>query len=525
VDLTIVPRNYTESGEVRGEEQTAKLECLVASSYVWTRSPLGQADTLTVTLPTSAVPIDDRLIRFALVSGWLFVHEDFGDPLLVRDGLNELSGRLTECKPGDEGHFAGVLIRPARVTGEQSSELTLEFRDMSELPRRQAITADGVNGCKLDQHLVDIVQYLIRLMPGGEDWAVIGRGKLATTAPDALLTVEKKYRKTVTRRAKVDEAGAEGNVTKDVEASEANIPDASQPAPQQTQFASLEYKKTSVVVTQKVEPEPADIFGENVSTVWDAITAICTIMGCVPEVAVDETGTVTIYVLDAEEAQRGGVFRAFEREFWTHRRLTYPGDVATLETSRDVMGDRKLDWIECFSPDPDTGKIIRGRFGRDGDEDASGADTGAGVYMVAPGVTSEDHLRELAKRAWLSAAVGEMQVTVSTGQPWSTGGSPDEPDLLGAAPGAAIAIEASDKLRGIMRGQTLDDELTQSGIKPKWARVFANASNAIPLSNLFQIASCTHSAAEGGEYDWTALLQCFINDGPSPAALDPFEDL
>lgn len=518
----------------RGER--AIIAGLRARSWSITRSPLSEADRFTVELPAGVLPIDLRIIRGASVDLWRFIHET---------NAERLQDREARCKPGDEGHIRGVVVDAER-DHETASTLRLVCEDMTALPRRTYIDGDALDGAPIDQTLVEVVRYLIRQMPGGDQWYVVGRGSMADGVPDKALGTErvrKKRSKTIMRvevdtsafgakpqaatgRTADDGVSQAGRVYEIAERPSIDVkttfetrranPGFSPSKGLRTLLRWVGIRPSTISIPADtyrthVSPTAADVFGD-AQTVWDAITSVCARMACVPEVAIAQDGAIVIYVCDLAEVQAGGALRTFEREGQAYRVATVGVDTpGGMSEQRAILPRREsdpVDAVEVYSIHPDTGDVLTARYGRAG---------GAVRRIPAHGVTDQAMLNRKAEAVWTALAMGEFRLDVPLLHPWTTGGGPDDPDAFGIASGTALGV----RFRGAdrLRGADLERVLRDQGLPTEAARILASASEEVPVTMVFHVQSYSEQGdASGSTWSATATCSTFLDDGEEVSA-------
>jgi len=270
-------------------------------------------------------------------------------------------------------------------------------------------------------------------------------------------------------------------------------------------------------VTVRVPPKPETVLGAEQQTVWDGIVRLCAKLSIIPEVTLAENGAPLIVLVDAEDYLDGRSFRVFRRGDRNHRILTYGRDVAELAESLDLTAGDKVDWVEVYAIDPDTGETRRERYGKVGRKGA-----GSGQLIPAHGIVDRNHLQRLARQIWSNLNKAQLQVGVEVDVPWTTGGGVDDPDLLQCAAGTLIELAFASAPR--YRGRSLEDILRGPPIylPAQPAKVLARASERAEPSLVFQVAELVHSGSgEGtGSYRCSLTLQTLLDDGVNPERLE-----
>jgi hypothetical protein len=311
-----------------------------------------------------------------------------------------------------------------------------------------------------------------------------------------------------------------------------------------------------VTKTVKVPPTPDRIFGSKKQSIWDAIMKATQLSGVIAEVGISDDGRPMIALIDGIEVHKGSVFRPFARGERNHRVMTHGLDMAQLVERRSLIGGRKINWVEVYSTNPITGKTLREKF-TDGPETVSvdikvkvssgvnawstsgwfdhlpsGKRKGGrrrskgrlkkksafegsnasdnGVTVFAHGVNSEEQLQHIAKRVWAQVNRGELEVSFSTLLPWTTGGGVFDPDLLSCASGALIEFQfaRADRFQGL----ELENAMKLLGVPEKAASQFANASEKLRPSLLFQVAEISHTIGPDGAYRADIIAQTLLDD-------------
>lgn len=268
-------------------------------------------------------------------------------------------------------------------------------------------------------------------------------------------------------------------------------------------------------------------------SVWEAIMKLCALAGAVPEFRMDDDGTPTVYIADAEVVQDSG-FETFTFERTDpdgtkrdHRVLTVGRDVWEMDEERHLESEVRLDRVDVVAYQPDTGKVLKGSYGTPGRK-KSGTETVETI--TAHGITSQDKLNRLAESAYRSRVGREYSLSLMTEAPWTTGGELDGyDDLLGCASGATLELAFPGFEQRNMGGKTLhqDAELEIAarlgGPSLPWvedaARAIASAMKRSRLGVLFQIKSLQHEFDDGG-YNCTLEVHGFLEDQSYEASAD-----
>jgi hypothetical protein len=546
-------RQIDEAAQI-AELSVAVIQGIVALDWTHTRNPPSVADLLEVTIPSRHLPIDLRVPEFIRIQAWPF----------VRNAADEsFDDRLDRCKPGDPGHFAGVVDN--LETDRKAGTLTLACRDLTAIPLGHEVSGATMDALDMEDFLEDIVsEIMTKSVPGGDQWAIETRGKLRSSSrsPGRVLADEK--RKKVTRQKVVLVDHLE--YAKDVEQVPLGVaydpgdavvtggPDdlegvtytqlhTSKTAgggtsqvrrwriPEGTVITNAadndgseyEVRNVTKMITVRVPPTTEAVFGSQKLTAWDAITKISRKLGVIPEVGLAEDGSPMVVLVDAEDYLDGRFFRAFSRYDIEagyerkHRIVTFGRDIAELAESRDLTAGDRVDWVEVVAVDPDRGVTRTERYGKPGDRSG-----GTGVQIPHHGVTKRAHLKRLAKQAWLNLNSGELELTAEVDVPWTTGGGVDDPDLFQAAAGTIVEVAFASAPR--YRGKALEDILRAPPIfmNARAAKALGRASERKMPSLVFQVAELVHSGSgEGdGAYGCQLTLQTMLDDGLSPEELE-----
>lgn len=521
----------------------ARIQMIEPLSLDWTRNPPSVPDEFTVTVRSVTVPVDLRIIRGMQVGAWLYVHEDASE---------DLQARAARCQVGTPGYFGGVVDVVKRTS--DGRELTLECRDYTAIPMATTLDLEQLDGISLDQPLPDIVRALIDLVPGGDQWVIVPRGQMATLGVPAYDLADEVKVRVASReqdaRPKGNLYGMVGafgnldNVTLDPASAElVMLPDgpgfvdrgradalkglfiSPRDADRASYFlanpekfvtGSGPRKIPARVVSKTVPPTWAQLLG-GADTVWEAITRLSQLMGAVAEVAVLDGGAVGVVLVDALELQLGDVLRPFERDGSAARVFEFGSNIVNMTDGRQLLGGQRIDWAEVQAADPVTGKMRRGRYGR---SERSGAGSDHGLTVTAHGFTDQSHLDRLAKAAWLNANSGELELAVTTDDPWSLGGGPDDADLLGCGGGAVVDIDFAGL--ALADGVPLAVALRALGVPEDAADTLAAASAAASPSLRFQAVEVKHSYSQtdDGSYSCDLTLQTFLDDGSEHGAID-----
>lgn len=513
-----VDRYGNPTSNIEGDR--ALIAGLVALDLEWTRNPPAVADTFSIVVRGDALPVDLDLFSSIQVFGWLFVHEDAGE---------DLDQRQRRCRPGDPGCFGGIVDEIERDDAE--GVLRLECRDFTAVLLAREAGPALIKSCDVAQPLPQIVEYLVRAVPGGDNWVVETRGQVGGKTLSQRLSEEKRtlerkgfWSGVPIRRPEVKKtqarvpsrrtlrfggAGGRFDAGLDLEQTEeplSQVP-VGPPPPVKRVYTPAKYK------TKIQKPTPDRVFGTSKQSIWEAITKACSLAGVVAEVGVSSTGQPMVVLVDGLEIQQGTVFRAFERGKRKHRVVTHGADLGQLVERRQLTGGRRVRWVEVYSTDPVTGKTLRERFD---DGPAAGTIPGTegaakehstdnGITLFAHGTHSAAELQHLARVAFSQVNRGELELTFSLQLPWTTGGSVFDADLLWCASGALMEVQfaRADRFRGLQ----LEEALRRLGVPREAAAKLARASERLQPSLVFQVAELMHTVGADGEYRADIIAQ------------------
>jgi Rieske Fe-S protein len=507
---------------------------LVAKELTWTRNPPSIADEFEITLRGDALPVDLRLFESIQVFGWIFVHDNYAD---------DLDDAMSRLRPGDPGSFGGVVDTVER--DDATGNITLSCRDFTTLLLAREVGPDVFNGIDMNQTLDAIVLTLVNEVPGGDKWLVTPRGAVAglnavstkmaeeqrkkkkrgtwetIVVPDknAISSIQVKevewnggtdqalVNKVMGRGTAKIKTTTYGDNRQKVELVPRSTPESYS---QRLAIKSKRVYRPAVYQTKVVKATPDRIFGSKRMSVWDAITRVCQLMGCVAEVGVSTSGNPMVVIVDGLELQDGQTLRAFERNGKRHRVVVHGDDIAQLVERRQLIGGPRVNWVEVYSTDPVTGRTLRERFD-DGGRDADGKRLDSnGMTVFAHGANSSEALQRIARRVYAQVNRGELEVTFSSSLPWSSGGDVDDADLLWCGPGALVEMQfaRADRFKGL----ELEDALKLLGVPKGAARKLAEASERLKPSVVFQVAEIVHTLGEGGEYRADFIAQALLDD-------------
>lgn len=447
-----------------GSDELVSLRGLSPRRVTWTRNRPAVADELSVTLDSDTMPFDLRLIASAVVTCWLYEHRD-----------------PERCRLGDRGVFTGRLDRIRR---DRKGDVDIEARDYTGSLLDAKL--EGPQLAKVDlttaPSLTEVCRSILRLVPHTETWRVetVGAaGNFSTLS-------------TYSKREKV-KPQAEG-------------------APAEAPKRALGRRRSTIATLLK---------GEKLSA-WEAICKICALLNAVPEVDVEPvSGFPRLRIIDALAAQASDLLRPFARGDQRERYMVVGHNVAVLEETLELgSGENMPDYVRVTTLDPDSGRAVSAVFP---DEEASSGKTAAqyrkwledsnGMQLAGDGVTNWDQLRRLAITAFEDSRKNELSLTLETWQTWSTGGGPDDPDLLDLGAGAAMNV----RFVGFDRLDTTPvDLLRRRGLPPDVAAAIARAQERVFAGDAavlrFRVESVVHTLQLEGEptYGCEMKLRTFL---------------
>lgn len=528
----------------KSEGEVVNVKKLEVLSAMVQRNPIGNADTFTLSVDWSALPVDPRAYEGCQFALWLYTHDD-----------------PDACRPGDAGNYAGIVDSLTR--DRRKKTIDFKCRDFTAIPLEEDISREELSALDLDVPLFQVVEQMIAVMPNNTGWEVAPRGLLATTSiPTVALADERKtwypQRTEFTGRwvPKPEMQAAQRLVQADLtnrrlyknipltapdgilNATELRNPMVVQAARAlglddkmvmdaaeeilaggnayvNTRYYNRETRTIPAKVKRTlVKPTYTSFFGRGGMKVWKAVMQICGLMGVVPEVAISDSGTVVVVLTDVSDIMKGNVLRPFSRLHPTEglrefRILTEGETIGKAFTEeRDLMGGRKIDFVAVSSPNPDTGRILGPiRFGRPRQQ---GQSKGRGLFLSVPGVTSEPHLAKIAQASYYDIVSGELRVKTGTPNPWSDGGGPDDPDLLYCGAGAMFEIrfagfEDANSKGGIPT--SLTDILVKQGMSEEAAIALAGAQRRARTMPLFQVLKHTIRFRGEGSGSFASVLE------------------
>lgn len=496
VDLTL---------RLRGEPLSMapiKIAGYVPTSYEWVRNAPGTADTVTISLDAEDMPFDLRVIEHGggIVEAWLYEHD-----------------RPEVCFSGAPGYFAGIIDKIERDPFAPS--VMIEARDFTALLLEREMTADELNAFQAESFasLEAIVRRLLLLKAGTEAWEIQSLTTSARLPLEAIGYVEP-------TRIEIKQAVLRGDkqVTEKVDGKTTVIEGVDEAGNAKTVAKTRKKTAKAYRMSYRV-PTPGEILASRVqflaglvtaekkSNVWDAITNICARFGVVPEVDVGFEGRGRITLVDAGELQTSDSFRPFTRGDRAWRKLTVGEDVAVLRESLELAAnERRPDFVVVSSTDQESGQTYRACWppGMDQERPKQKGDKPVnGLFQTIEGITNTQHLQRLAAKAFAALAHNQFSLTVGTAVPWSSGGSPNDPDLLDVAFSAALEIEFAGFDKLVARPELIIQR--RIGIDRQTAQRIADAGERIgALSLLFQIVEVQHSWGGGSDPSYSCTMTC-----------------
>lgn len=434
---------------LRGDPEDAPLIAL--TEYVplmvnWERNRASVADTCEVELLWTDLPFDIGVIaaRGALLHVWLYEHQN-----------------IKRCKSGDVGHFAGIVDGIERDLA--SNRVHIKARDMTAL-LLDAKAGEGALA-KIDvanaPSLTTIVRQLMSLLPGTESWDI---EELTASATAKIPQPQVRPKTPIKGRA----GGPPARTFK----------------PRFKHMASL-------------------LPGQGEVSIWDAITAVCARLGVVPEVVPSVKGgaVARVILVAAEDLHLSAVLRPFERQGRQFRTITIGRDVLSLKESLELTASAKRpDFIQVASIDRETGTSVIGEWPTSRPRKSEN-----GMFQTVEGLTTNEDCQKLARSAWEALAQNELSAEVIVTQPWSTGGGPDDPDLLYCGYGAALRLdyEGFDRVAA-----SASQVLEARGIPGQVAAQIATAQAKLGrLSLLFLVVTAQHQWATGSAPEYRCTLK------------------
>ena len=445
-----------------GSDELVALRGLTPRRVTWTRNRPAVADELSVTLDSDTLPFDLRLVASAVVTCWLYEHRD-----------------PARCKLGDPGVFTGRLDRIRR---SRKGDVDIEARDYTGSLLDAKL--DGQRLAKVDlttaPSLTEVCRSILRLVPNTETWRVetVGvAGKFSTLAT---------YSKREKVKPKTDGAPAD--------------------APKK----ALTRRRSTIATLLK---------GESLSA-WEAICKVCALLGAVPEVDVEPvSGFPRLRVIDALAAQSSDMLRPFGRNDGQPRYMVVGHNVALLEETLELgSADGMPDFVRVTALNPDTGETLTAVYP---DEEASPLTPAQykrwlkdanGSQQVADGVSNLAQLRKLAQIAFEDARKNELRIKLETWQTWTTGGGPQDADLLDLGAGATLDVRfvGFDRL-----DTTATDVLRRRGLPAEVAAAIARAQERVFVgqdSLRFRVGQVVHTLTleEQPSYSCEVELSTFL---------------
>lgn len=431
---------------------------LVPSQVSIERNRPAECDTCDVTLVGDALPFDLGVIapKSALVSVWLFEHQN-----------------PKACANGQPGQFFGVVDDITR--DRYSLRVTLKCRDLTAVALGAKLSEEQVKAFPVEDgaSVEAVVLSLVKAIPGTMDWRVDSRSAAASRPGVYAPTIK---------------TGSARRGTK-------------APPPRSQLGGGTAHL--------------ADIVPAHELTVWSAVANVCARAGVVPEVQIDGSGNPVVVLVDGSDLQNTDVLRPFAVRNGRKHRVLVDGDgVGELAESLALSGGQKRpDFLQVDSIDPRTGEGLSARWppGKSAAQrKREGEDTSdEGMFQFVRAVSSRGALLRMAKAGFEALCHNTYRVKVTVNEPWSAGGSPEDPDLLALGYGAAIeivlpAFEAIAKQRGL---ETPEKIMAQRGVPADVARRILAASARIrALSLLFQVEDVSHQWSGGSAPSYSCQI-------------------
>ena len=540
LDIAPVEELKRSEGEVAA---VVKLEVLSATVK---RNPIGEADTFSISVDWSALPVDPRAYEGAQFALWLYTHDDIG-----------------RCKPGDPGNYGGIVDKVVR--DRRRKTVDFQCRDWTAIALDEEISADDLASVSLDIPLHRVVANILFYMPNNTGWEVLPRGRVALGIVPSIALADERTKKAKFRKQTEYEMSPEADAAAKLvvagltdEKRFQSVPLAfPQSVHDQTQLDNpmvraalsakgldeeLTLKAASAIaaggleelhsvkgalipgqVTVKVSnarkysvpTKATELFKGGALKAWKAIVRVCALMGAAPEVAITSDGNVVVVIVDVADLAAGNVIRTFERggargTIRKHRVLTEGESIGKAFTeSRDLAGGRKIDFVSINSPNPDTGRILgpveHGRPRQQGQSKRKG------YFLTVPGITSEAHLAQIARATYYDIVAGELRVKVGTPNPWTDGGDATDPDLLYCGAGAMLEIRFAGFEEGTQGEfgvpKSLDEILRAQGMAEEPARILAAAQERARTVPLFQVLRHTLQFSGEGDGAFASVLE------------------
>lgn len=453
----------------RGEPDTVPMLGLCGftpTRVSWLRNRPAQADTLDVEIPGDVLPFDPRAIadRGARIEAWLFEHQT-----------------PSACKRGEPGHFSGVVddIRKD-VFGNTWS---FQCRDTTAFAIDHRLTEEqlGVLRVQSFPRVEQLIQAVVSLMPGAnwrvQSYASEGLAEAGQARSDGPGFLKPPKMKGGGKRKSASTGAA-------------------------SMVASVSSHRGRL----------GGSAGQGQVSVWQAVCEACAMAGIVPEVTVNEAGNVEVGLYDASALQTSSVLRPFRRGNRAWRLLVEGRDMTTHEQHLSLTErEGRPAFVRVSSVEPVLGTEITAQWPPDASKNAVGS------FQFVDGVSSVATLTRLAKAAWEAFAHNAFDLSITVPQPWSSGGGPDDPDLLGLGYGAAVEIGFSglDKV-GISPARAL----AARGVHdPEAARRILAATRKIgDLNLLFQCFEVKHEWSGGSSpsYSCNVSLRQFLGSTAMP---------
>jgi hypothetical protein len=425
---------------LRGQESEPLINIthIVPLGVNFARNKPAEADTCSVEVFASDFPFDLRLVapRGGLMYVWLYEH---GDP--------------ERCKYGDPGMFAGPIDEMTRTMEDR--KITLRGRDWTSFLLDSKLGEGVLAKINVDKapSLSSIVREILDTLEGGETWQI---EELTTSASRPISTP------------------------------------AVRPAERRK---GSKAKPPRTVLTQRFKHMASVLPKQGEVSAWDAIAAVSARLGVVPEIGIDREGRPKVVMVAAEDLNTSSVIRPFKRGANTFRTMTVGGDITMMSETVDLMPhNNRPDFVAVASINRETGRSVVAEWPKPGvgsRKRRGKSQNETGLYQTIEGLETIEAVEAVAKAAWDSLAQNEFRVTIATPVPWSTGGTPDDPDLLDLAYGAAVAIDYSGFEQ--LANRTPSQILQAQGLPAAVAERIQRAQSTIGrLSLLFLVVTVDH---------------------------------
>ncbi len=422
------------------------LEDIPVNSVDIVRNRPGDCDTATVRFVGDAFPFDLRIIADKSMFLSVWLYEEQGP----------------QPRGGGPGHFFGVVDDVDRERYKLTGSLSC--RDMTAVPLNAFMPEDLVKGFEIERaaSVETVVEALLRQIPGTYKWTVESLSAASDGPALPLITPQKPSKGSKAPKPRASEGKA----------------------------------------------HLSDLIPAERTSVWSAIGNVCARAGIVPEVSMGANGEPVVRLVDASDLQRSDVLRPFERggRKW---RVFVDGDgpVSLNEKLSLSDADDRPDYVEVSSMV--LGKAVSARW-PEAPAVAEKDKKDRGTLQFVPGISSQEALLCMARAGYESLCHNQYRVSLTTAEPWSAGGGPDDPDLLDLGYGAAVEFYIRP-----YEGSA-SEVLTKRGLSQDGAQRILRAQERIgALSLLFQATEVKHSWS-AGQYRCDIGLRQFLGTGALP---------